>query len=63
MTTNESRQLNALLAMALWGGCIAGALGLLVGVLALLNGTLIAAAVATTGAGVVFGLLGNALLR
>ena len=63
MTKNESRQLNALLAMALWGGCIAGALGFLIGVLALLNGNLLVAAVAITGAGVVFGLLGNALVR
>jgi hypothetical protein len=63
MTKNGSRQLNALLALALWGGCVTGVLGFVVGVLALLNGNLLAAAVAITGAGVVFGLLSKALLR
>jgi hypothetical protein len=59
----ESRQVNTLLAATLWGGCISGALGLVVAVLALSSGNLVAAAVATAGAGVAFGLIGNMVVH
>lgn len=61
--TTGSPSFVALLAAALWGGCIAGVLGMVVSGLALLNGNLLAAAIAAVGAGLSFGLVGNALLR